>query len=356
MNTFGIKLRLSTFGESHGKAIGGMLDGFPAGVKIDMNFLKNEMQKRRPGGKFATSRKEDDEVEILSGVFDGVSTGAPIGFVIYNSNQHSKDYENLKDLFRPGHADFGYFCKYGIRDYRGGGRSSARETAIRVAGGAFSQMLLNEFNISVKSGVLNIGEIKAKEIDFKNADNSEIFSLDKNVENSQKELIKNLKDKGESVGSVVMTVVEGVLKGLGEVLYAKTDGLIGGAFMGINGVKAVEIGDGIQSALKFGSQNNDCMNKNGFYSNHAGGILGGITNGENIIIKTHFKPTPSIFAEQPTVDKNNNEVICALRGRHDPCIGVRGSVVCTAMARLVMADLLLLNASANLDNLKKIYG
>lgn len=355
MNTLGIKLRLSTFGESHGVAIGGVLDGFPAGVKIDTKFLQAELDKRKPGGKFATSRKEADEVQILSGVFDGLSTGAPIGFVIYNANQHSKDYENLKELFRPGHADFGYFSKYGIRDHRGGGRSSARETAIRVAGGAFSQMLLDEFGISVKSGVLSVGEIKAENLDFANADNSEIFALDKGVENSQKELIKSVKGKGESVGASVLTIANGVPKGLGEPLYAKADGLIGGAFMGLNGVKAVEIGDGVESSLKFGSENNDFMDKNGFKSNHAGGILGGITTGQDIIIKTHFKPTPSIFADQPTIDKNGDETICSLRGRHDPCIGVRGSVVCTALLRLILADLLLLNASANLSNLRKIY-
>ena len=355
MNTLGIKLRLTTFGESHGVAIGGVLDGFPAGVKIDTKFLQAELDKRRPGGKFATSRKEADEVQILSGVFDGLSTGAPIGFVIYNQNQHSKDYENIKDLFRPGHADFGYFSKYGVRDHRGGGRSSARETAVRVAGGAIAQMLLNEFGISVKSGVMSVGEIHGENFDFENAENSEIFALDKGVENSQKELIKSTKGKGESVGASVLTIANGVSKGLGEPLYAKIDALIGGAFMGLNGVKAVEIGDGVESSLKFGSQNNDFMDKNGFKSNHAGGILGGITTGEQIIIKTHFKPTPSIFADQPTIDKNGDETICSLRGRHDPCIGVRGSVVCTALARLIIADLLLLNASANLGNLKKIY-
>ena len=356
MNTLGIKLRLTTFGESHGVAIGGVLDGFPAGVKIDSEFLQSELDKRKPGGKFATSRKESDEVQILSGVFDGLSTGAPIGFVIYNANQHSKDYENLKELFRPGHADFGYFSKFGVRDYRGGGRSSARETAVRVAGGAFSQMLLNEFAVSVQSGVLSVGDIKGENLDFANALSSEIFALDKSVEEAQKELIKSVKAKGESVGAVALTIIKGAPKGLGEPLYAKADALIGGAFMGLNGVKAVEIGDGVEVSHKFGSENNDFMDKNGFKSNHAGGILGGITTGEQIIIKTHFKPTPSIFADQPTIDKDGNETICALRGRHDPCIGVRGSVVCTALLRLILADLLLLNASANLGNLKRIYG
>ena len=217
-------------------------------------------------------------------------------------------------------------------------------------------MLLNEFGVSVKSGVLSVGEIMAENLDFENADNSEIFALDKGVENSQKELIANLKKKGESVGASVLTIANGVPKGLGEPLYAKIDALIGGAFMGLNGVKAVEIGDGVEVSHKFGSENNDFMDKTGFKSNHAGGILGGITTGEQIIVKTHFKPTPSIFADQPTIDKNGDETICSLRGRHDPCIGVRGSVVCTALLRLILAALLLLNASANLGNLKKIYG
>ena len=355
MNTFGNKLKLSTFGESHGVAIGGLVDGLPSGVRFDIEFIQNELDKRRPGGKYATSRKESDKIEILSGIYDGFTTGCPVGFVIANTSQHSKDYENIKDLFRPGHADYTYFAKFGIRDHRGGGRSSARESACRVAGGAFAALLLAEFGISVQSCVTQIGDIKAKEIDFDFANSSEIFWADQNNQDSAKELILNTKNANDSLGATVLTIIKGAPAGLGEVLYNKLDATLASAMMGINGVKGVEIGDGINVATMLGSQNNDFMDKNGFKSNHCGGILGGISNGNDIVIKSYFKPTPSIFKAQPTINLDGNEVICELRGRHDPCIGVRGSVVATAMARLVIADMLLLNASANLNNLKRIY-
>lgn len=355
MNTFGNKLKLSTFGESHGTAIGGIIDGLPAGIKVDMEFIQNELDKRRPGGKYATSRKESDKVEILSGIYDGFTTGCPVGFIVANTSQHSKDYDNIKDLFRPGHADYTYFAKFGIRDHRGGGRSSARESACRVAGGAFAALLLVEFGISVQSCVTQIGDIKAKEIDFDFANSSEIFWADQSNQDSAKELILNTKNANDSLGASVLTIIKGAPAGLGEVLYNKLDAALASAMMGINGVKGVEIGDGIDVANMLGSSNNDCMNKDGFITNHCGGILGGISNGNDIVIKSHFKPTPSIFKAQPTINLDGNEVICKLRGRHDPCIGVRGSVVATAMARLVIADMLLLNASANLNNLKRIY-
>ncbi len=355
MNTFGNKLKLSTFGESHGVAIGGVVDGLPSGIRFDIDFIQNELDKRRPGGKYATSRKESDKIEILSGIYDGFTTGCPVGFTIANTSQHSKDYDNIKDLFRPGHADYTYFAKFGIRDHRGGGRSSARESACRVAGGAFAALLLAEFGISVQSCVTQIGDIKAKEIDFDFANSSEIFWADQSNQDSAKELILNTKNANDSLGATVLTIIKGAPAGLGEVLYNKLDAALASAMMGINGVKAVEIGDGIDVANMLGSSNNDCMNKDGFITNHCGGILGGISNGNDIVIKSYFKPTPSIFKAQPTINLDGNEVICELRGRHDPCIGVRGSVVATAMARLVIADMLLLNASANLNNLKRIY-
>ena len=355
MNTFGNKLRLSTFGESHGVAIGGVIDGLPSGVRFDMEFIQNELDKRRPGGKYATSRKESDKIEILSGIYNGFTTGTPIGFVIANTSQHSKDYESIKELFRPGHADYTYFAKFGIRDHRGGGRSSARESACRVAGGAFAALLLAEFGVSVQSCVTQIGGIKANNIDFEFANSSEIFWADSSSEASAKELILNTKNANDSLGASVLTIIKDAPAGLGEVLYNKLDAALADAMMGINGVKGVEIGDGINVATMLGSQNNDFMDKNGFKSNHCGGILGGISNGNDIIIKSYFKPTPSIFKAQPTLNLDGQEVICELRGRHDPCIGVRGSVVATAMARLVIADMLLLNASANLNNLKRIY-
>ena len=313
MNTFGNKLKLSTFGESHGVAIGGVVDGLPSGVRFDIDFIQNELDKRRPGGKYATSRKESDKIEILSGIYDGFTTGCPVGFIIANTSQHSKDYDNIKDLFRPGHADYTYFAKFGIRDHRGGGRSSARESACRVAGGAFAALLLAEFGISVQSCVTQIGDIKAKEIDFDFANSSEIFWADQSSQDSAKELILNTKNANDSLGATVLTIIKGAPAGLGEVLYNKLDAALASAMMGINGVKGVEIGDGINVATMLGSQNNDFMDKNGFKSNHCGGILGGISNGNDIVIKSYFKPTPSIFKAQPTINLDGNEVICELR-------------------------------------------
>ena len=378
MNTFGKRFALSSFGESHGVAIGGVIDGMPSNVEINLEFLQNEMSKRKPGGKYATNRKEDDELRILSGVFEEngklFSTGASIGFVIENTSQHSKDYENIKELFRPGHGDFGYFAKWGIRDHRGGGRASARETAVRVAGGAFAGLLLNHFGIEVKSGVLSVGEIGRAEggyaellgaVDFENAENSEIFALLPECEASQKELIKSCKDSGESVGASVLSVAKGLFAGLGEPMYDKLDSKIAEAMMSINGVKAVEIGAGVAASKLRGSENNDELlpASNGgfgamraeFGSNNAGGVLAGISSGADLVVLSHFKPTPSIFSEQRTINKRGEAVKFALVGRHDPCIGVRGSVVATAMMRLVLADMLLLGASSRLEMLKRAW-
>ncbi|MCR4941637.1 MAG: chorismate synthase [Campylobacter sp.] len=354
MNTFGLKFRLTSFGESHGEAIGGVIDGLPSGIKIDENFIQAELDRRKPGkSKFASARNEADKVSIFSGVFEGLSTGTPIAFAIFNNNQKSSDYDNLREIFRPGHADFTYFSKYGLRDHRGGGRSSARETAVRVAGGAFAQLLLNEFGISVRSGVSGVGKVKAQNFDWEMARDSEIFAL--GDEDEMMKEILTAKQEQDSVGAEVLTEILGLKAGLGEGLYYKLDASIASAFMGINGVKAVEIGEGVGVSLMRGSQNNDEMGVNGFVSNHAGGILGGMSSGETISIKSHFKPTPSIFRTQNTINLKGEAALCELRGRHDPCIGIRGSVVATAMARLVIADMLLLNASANIKNLKKIY-
>ena len=385
MNTFGKRFALSSFGESHGVAIGGVIDGMPSNVEINLEFLQNEMSKRKPGGKYATNRKEDDELRILSGVFEEngklFSTGASIGFVIENTSQHSKDYENIKELFRPGHGDFGYFAKWGIRDHRGGGRASARETAVRVAGGAFAQLLLNHFGIEVKSGVLSVGEIGVGSVgesgvpsgyaellgavDFENAENSEIFALLPECEASQKELIKSCKDSGESVGASVLSVAKGLFAGLGEPMYDKLDSKIAEAMMSINGVKAVEIGAGVAASKLRGSENNDELlpaskgefgaMRAEFGSNNAGGVLAGISSGADLVVLSHFKPTPSIFSEQRTINKRGEAVKFALVGRHDPCIGVRGSVVVTAMMRLVLADMLLLGASSRLEMLKRAW-
>ncbi|WP_321311833.1 chorismate synthase [Halarcobacter sp.] len=356
MNSFGEKFRFTTFGESHGKALGCIVDGVPAGIKIDESFIQEEMDRRKPGkNAYATARSEGDRVEILSGIFEGQTTGTPISMVIFNENQKSKDYTNVKDLFRPGHADFTYFHKYGIRDYRGGGRSSARETAARVAAGAIAKLLLKELDIKVQSGICEVDGIKASKTDFDFAKNSEIFSLDKDKEDFQKEAILNAKKEHNSVGGVALVNVQNCPVGLGEPLYFKLDSQIANAMMGINAVKGVEIGDGFESSNKKGLENNDEIRANGFKTNHSGGILGGISNGEDINVKIYFKPTPSIFLKQETIDINNNEVDCELKGRHDPCVAIRGSVVAESMMALVLADMLLLNMSSKVENIKKVY-
>lgn len=356
MNSFGQKLRFSTFGESHGTALGCILDGVPAGLEIDEAYIQSELDRRKPGkSEFETARKEADEVEILSGVFEGKSTGTPIAMVIYNTNQKSKDYSNIKDVFRPGHADFTYFHKYGIRDYRGGGRSSARETAARVAAGAIAKLMLKELDITIFSGISEVHGVQSRSFDYEYAKSSIIYALDATVEEAQKEEILKAKNAHDSVGGVSRVLIKGVPAGLGQPLYYKLDGVLADAMMGINAVKAVEIGDGVMSAKVLGSQNNDAIRADGFESNHAGGILGGISNGDDIVMNVYFKPTPSIFQEQHTITTTNEELDFSLKGRHDPCVAIRGTVVCEAMSALVIADMLLLNMGSKMDGVTKYY-
>ncbi len=355
-NSFGKKFIMTTFGESHGRALGCVVDGVPAGLKIDEDFIQSELDRRKPGkSKFETARKEDDKVEILSGVFEGVSTGTPIAMVIYNTNQKSKDYTNVKDLFRPGHADFTYFHKYGLRDYRGGGRSSARETAARVAAGAVAKLMLKELDIEVKSGTFAIDGIEAERFDFEAAKESEIYALDQTKEAAQKEAVLKAKNAHDSVGGVALVKIINTPVGLGEPIYYKMDALLADAMMSINAVKGVEIGEGAASASMLGSANNDEISNEGFLSNHSGGLLGGMSNGDAIDIKVYFKPTPSIFQKQQTVDIYANEVTCELKGRHDPCVAIRGSIVAESMAALVVADMLLLNLGSKIEDLKASY-
>jgi chorismate synthase len=275
--------------------------------------------------------------------------------IIFNENQKSKDYTNVKDLFRPGHADFTYFNKYGTRDYRGGGRSSARETAARVAAGAIAKLMLKEIGVQVQSGICEIDGVQALDYDFSKVSESVIFALDSNVEQKQKDAILSAKNSHNSVGGVALINVKNAPIGLGEPLYFKLDSQIANAMMSINAVKAVEIGDGTLSSKVRGYDNNDQIRKDGFKTNHSGGILGGISNGDDINIKVYFKSTPSIFIKQETVDINNNEVDCELKGRHDPCVAVRGSVVAESMMALVLADMALLNMSSKIENVKKVY-
>ena len=275
--------------------------------------------------------------------------------IIYNTNQKSKDYTNIKNVFRPGHADFTYFHKYGIRDYRGGGRSSARETAARVAAGSIAKLMLQELDINIYSGISEVAGIKSEQFDYEKAKSSLIYALDTKKEQAQKDAILEAKNNHDSVGGVSRVLITGAPAGLGQPLYYKLDGVLAEAMMGLNAVKAVEIGDGMLSSTVLGSQNNDAIRANGFESNHAGGILGGISNGDDIILNVYFKPTPSIFQEQHTITKENEEVDFSLKGRHDPCVAIRGTVVCEAMAALVIADMLLLNMGSKMKSIIKYY-
>ena len=356
MNSFGRRLILTTFGESHGKAIGCILDGVPAGLKIDQEYIQEELDRRRPGkSPLETGRKEPDKVELLSGVFEGFSTGTPIAMVIYNTNQKSRDYNNVKSLFRPGHADYTYHQKYGIRDYRGGGRSSARETAARVAAGAIAKLMLSKTGITIRSGLCAVDGIVAEVYDFDFARTSVLHALDPSKAAVQEAAILRAKEAHDSVGGVVLTSASGVPAGLGEPLYYKLDGVLAEAMMGINAAKAVEIGDGVDAARLHGSQNNNPLTPEGFASNHSGGILGGISNGDEILVKTHFKPTPSIFRPQNTVTIDGEPATLELKGRHDPCVAIRGAVVTEAMMALVLGDMILLNLGKKMEHLAKIY-
>ncbi len=356
MNTFGHRLRMSTFGESHGRAIGCVLDGVPAGLTMDEAFIQAQLDRRRPGqSALTTGRKEPDRVEILSGVFEGQSTGTPIAMVIYNTDQKSRDYENVKRLFRPGHADYTYWQKYGIRDYRGGGRSSARETAARVAAGAVAQLMLSELGIRVEAGIVEIDGIAAERYDFDHARSSRLYALDPEAEAAQEAAVLRAKEAHDSVGGAVLTRATGVPAGLGEPLYAKLDAVLAEAMMGINAAKAVEIGAGVRSARLKGSENNDPITPKGFASNQSGGILGGISNGDEIYVTTWFKPTPSIFKEQETITTDGESIRYRLKGRHDPCVAIRGVVVCEAMMALSLADMVLLNLGSRMEHLAAIY-
>ncbi len=354
-NSFGEIFRFTTFGESHGKAIGVVVDGVPAGVDFDEEFLISELQRRKPGkNRFATQRKEDDVPEILSGVFEGKTTGTPISIIIFNKDQKSKDYSNVKDVFRPGHADFTYWHKYGIRDYRGGGRSSARETAARVAAGAIAKMVLREFDIKIKSAVVEIGGIRSEEVDFEYSKTSLIFAANEKVEKKWIELIDKAREEHNSLGGVVKLKIENLPIGLGEPIYYKLDNVLASAILSINAVKGIYIGNPIAHKLT-GVENNDEINKDGFLSNNAGGVLGGISNGEDVEVEIYFKPTPSIFKPQKSIDIYGNEVEVNLKGRHDPIVAIRGLVVVEAMAACVVLDMMLLNMTRRLEYIKKIY-
>ena len=350
-NTFGKIFQVTTFGESHGAALGVIIDGMPSGIKIDRELLDREMARRRPGqSALTTSRKEADDVEILSGEFEGVTTGTPLAMIIRNTSQRSKDYGNLAEIFRPGHADFGYFSKYGIRDYRGGGRSSGRETSARVAAGAMAKMLLKEYGIVIRAWADEIAGVKAQTFDADEIEKNPARSPDPAAAELMAEKIARAHAENDSVGGVVKCVIDGVPAGWGEPVFDKLDALIAHAMMSLGAVKGIEFGDGFAAAALTGSENNDPMLPGStFASNHSGGILGGLSTGAQIVFKLAVKPTPSISQEQLTVDKSGQEQKILITGRHDPCIVPRIIPVVEAMAAIVLADAALLNRCAKLN-------
>ena len=327
MNTFGNLLRLTTFGESHGPVIGGVLDGMPAGITIDMDFVKTEMGRRRPGqSDLASTRDEKDDVEFLSGLFEGKTTGTPIGFIIRNTDAHPNDYSCLDSLYRPSHADYTYDAKYGIRDYRGGGRASARETAVRVVAGALAKQFLLQRDIHVKAALTQVGNETDPE--------------------RMKALIHEIIEAGDSIGGIVRCTIDGCPVGLGEPIYGKLHAALGNAMLSINACHGFDYGSGFEGVAMRGSQQNDifiCRNgKISTTTNHSGGIQGGISNGQPIYMRVLFKPTASILQPQRTIDRDGNNVTLNLQGRHDPCVAIRAVPVVEAMAALVIADYLLI--------------
>jgi chorismate synthase len=349
-NSFGKLFRFTTWGESHGKAIGCVVDGCPSLLDLTEADIQPFLDKRKPGqSKFTTQRGEDDIAEILSGTFEGKTTGTPISIVIWNKDQKSHDYGDVKDKFRPGHADYTYYEKYGIRDYRGGGRSSARETAMRVAAGAVAQKVIDKFSdIKVTGHLVQIGKIKANNHNFdcNEIDNNPFFSADADVVVKWEESLLNVRKNGSSLGAVVEVRVSNMPVGLGEPIYYKLDAKLADAMMSINAVKGIEIGAGFESAALQGEENADEMfyedGKIRFSSNNNGGIAGGISTGQDLIIRIYIKPTSSILIPRHTIDIQSNNTSIITKGRHDPCVGIRAVPVCEAMARCVLADMLLL--------------
>jgi len=346
-NSFGNLFKLSTYGESHGIAIGGVIDGCPAGLKLDFDAIQHEMNRRKPGqSKIVTQRKEPDTVEFLSGIFEGQTTGTPIGFVIKNANQKSKDYSHIKDVYRPSHADYTYDQKYGVRDYRGGGRSSARETACRVVAGAIAKQLLKDVKINAFTssvGKININQ-PYQDLDFSKIESNAVRCPDEAVAEKMITLIKDIKKEGDTIGGTVTCVLQNVPVGLGEPVFDRLHAELGKAMLSINAVKGFEYGSGFCGVEMKGSEHNDIFNSDGTTkTNLSGGIQGGISNGEDIYFRVAFKPVATIMQKQQTIDANGNELEMQGKGRHDPCVVPRAVPIVEAMAALVLADYYLLN-------------
>ncbi|GHA30652.1 chorismate synthase [Salinimicrobium marinum] len=351
-NSFGTLFKLSTFGESHGTAIGGTIDGCPAGVEIDFDLVQQDMDRRKPGqSAIVTQRKEPDTVKFLSGIFEGKTTGTPIGFIIENSNQKSKDYSHIKDTYRPSHADFTYDKKYGNRDYRGGGRSSARETACRVVAGAIAKQVLGAMKITAYTS--SVGDIQLnktyQELDFSHTEQNAVRCPDPATAEKMEAYIKEIRSQGDTVGGVVECVIQNVPVGLGEPVFDKLHAQLGKAMLSINAVKGFEYGSGFSGTALKGSEHNDLFNENGSTkTNLSGGIQGGISNGMDIYFKVAFKPVATVMQKQETINSKGEKVEMQGKGRHDPCVVPRAVPIVEAMAALVMADFFLLNKISKL--------
>lgn len=338
-NSFGKALVVTTFGESHGEAIGVVIDGFPAMIDISLEDIQKEMDRRKPGQSLVTTpRKESDKVNIVSGVFKGKTTGTPITMIIYNEDAKSDAYSKIQDVFRPGHADYSYFKKYGIRDHRGGGRSSGRETACRLAAGALAKKILSQERINITAYTLSAAGLTCKTIDFNVIEKNIMRAADMRAAQEMTKSIEELCVKGDSAGGIIECVVRGMPAGLGEPVFDKIDADIAKAVLSIGGVKGIEFGAGFRVAKMLGSENNDSLGKEGFLSNNSGGTLGGISNGQDIIFRLAVKPTPSIRKTQKSIDKNGNETELKIGGRHDPCLTPRIVPVVESMVALVLAD------------------
>lgn len=359
-STFGNIFKITTWGESHGKGLGVVIDGCPAGIPLCEEDIQKDMDRRKPGAnKYGTKRQEGDKVEIMSGVFEGKTTGTPISLVIFNQDQRSRDYSNICNVYRPGHADLGFETKYGFRDYRGGGRSSGRETSARVAAGAVARKLLQELGINIQAYTTSIGNVKVENIDLNECANNPLYMPDKKAAEKATELLDKAIENCDSVGGIVECNISGLPIGIGEPVFDKLDASISKAIMSIGATKGIEFGDGFSAAESYGSYNND-----NFYmdngtikkeTNHSGGVLGGFSDGSNVNFRVAFKPTPSIAQPQKTVNNNGEDTEITISGRHDPIVVPRAVVVVEAMAAITVADLMLVNMSARIDNIKHFY-
>lgn len=356
-NSFGNIFRLTSFGESHGQGVGGVIDGFPAGITIDTEFVQAELDRRKPGqSAITTNRKEGDKVEFLSGVFEGKSTGTPIGFIVKNENQHSNDYENLRNVYRPSHADYTYSVKYGIRDHRGGGRSSARETIARVVAGALAKIALKQIGVHIVGYTSQIGEYELQgsymDYDLNEIEKNAVRCPHPVMAAEMEQYVKKIKHEGNTVGGTVSCVIKGCPVGLGEPVFGKLHAALGGAMLSINAAKGFEYGSGFRAASMTGSEENDLFYNNGgrieTRTNHSGGIQGGISNGQDIYFRVAFKPVPTLLTEQQTVNASGEETVLQAKGRHDPCVVPRAVPIVEAMAAMTILDFYLIDKTTQL--------